>query len=308
MKNEKLNIPLSFLTYSGLVVVIMVIVLGSCANNPDQNTETKDSTDLSNIKDSFPKDMEIYYTLPTPDEVLDYIRSENFTFQPGLLSPLTNYNLFLDSRSQAMNLGIYATDLVYMSSFDNQRGVSDYFKVIRSLSDKIRISQVFDLPLVQRIERNLTNVDSLVSISNHSYVKIIDYLLENDRENTMLMLTSGAYIECLYLSINMVKTFSPENLIVQRISDQKVIFESLVSYISSNKDDATLKQTLAEVYEINNIFNEMQTVEVQKTTLKADTSGKLVLDGEVNVAITKEQFEKLKAKVIEVRSKITMNK
>ena len=214
--------------------------------------------------------------------MLDIIDKEKLAFNDELPLPTDRANQFLDSKSQALNLGVYIADLAYITLFQRQKEALTYFQVVYGLSDKLRISSAFDPSMLKRFEDNLNNFDSLKTLSDEALISITNYLSRNDKERVFALISIGGFIESLYLAFQIVDEYSEENEIIQRICDQKLI------------------------HPVRAVYNELvATPEATKVT--KNDKGMLIIKGGEKIGITKEQYNKLREATIRTRKKITEN-
>jgi hypothetical protein len=111
-----------------LAVSLLMALLG-CKNAPKQqqiNAKEKEVVGINNLQEM----QEIYYRFPSPDEMLDFIRGENLNFNDHILLPVASEDKYLDSRSQALNLGVYISDMAYIILFKRQKEALAYFQVV----------------------------------------------------------------------------------------------------------------------------------------------------------------------------------
>lgn len=289
------------LLYSTLILVILI----SCNRNR-QTTESQ-SIEEGVISTEQLEDMkEIYYRFPSPDEMLSFIDKEELNFDDDVLLPVQYARNYLDSKSQALNLGIYIADLAYITLFQRQKEALIYFQVVYGLSDKLRISSAFDPDLLQRIENNLNNPDSIKLYADEAMTDITDYLAQNEKEKTFTVISIGGFVESLYLAFNLTGDFDSDNLIVQRISDQKLVMENLINYSLDYAGDKNVAEVIEMLHPMRSVFNELTTTRI-KTTVEKSEDGTLIISGGEKITMTEEQFNKLKTTTFAVRKLITEN-
>jgi hypothetical protein len=287
-----------------LVTIIMATIFG-CKNNPKVNEPVKDVVQEIGI-DQMEEVKEIYYRFPSPDEMLSFINKEKLAFNNRYLHSVDKSKSFLDSRSQALNLGIYVADLAYITLFQRQKEVLDYFQVIYGLSDKLHIASAFDVNLMRRFENNLKNVDSLKTLTDVAITNITDYLVKNDKEKTFAIISIGGYIESLYLAFNIVGTYDEKNPFIQRISDQKLVLNNLINYSLVYSSDPNVSAAIKLLHPLRSCYNELVVTETE-TVVNKDKDGKLIISGGQKITITNEQYRKLKDVTFAIRKKITEN-
>lgn len=284
------------------------IVLDSCQNQGGNtgNGNVNDSIKTSAKDNAYIES--VYYRFPTPDEIFGFIKNEKLKFDPALLNPNSNVNKYLDSKSQTINLGIYISDLAYITMFESYTRSVEYYKSIHALSEKVRITSAYDLEVAKRIEKNLLNLDSLKSISIDSYSSMVEFLIMNSREKTLALIAAGAYVECFYIAFNLAGPFSKDNPMIVKIVDLKYAFENLYSYLQIYSDDETVKQVSEQFSKLNLLFSKMKEVSIGKTTVTQAKDGNLVLGGGTKLEMDKTLFEAMRNEVNNIRNQFAQYK
>jgi len=285
-------------------LISVIALITSCKSCDDETkiSEIEKEKIVNEFREMNKRVNEIHYRFPTPDEMFTFINNESLTFDKDLLNPSTNAEKYIDSKSLTINLGIYIADLGYITLFKKYKESVNYFDIIYEISEKLRVSTAFDKNIIKRIENNLKNVDSLKAISNDSYSYLIDYLVQNDKEKTFAVISMGAYIEFLFLTLNLIDTFDPNNETIQRIAEQKYVFDNLFSYFEEFKGDPIVDLLFDDVARLKTVIGKIGE-EKEKTTVSKTDDGKLILGGGSKIVINSEQFYELKEVSSEIRNK-----
>jgi hypothetical protein len=196
--------------------------------------------------------------------------------------------------------------MAYIILFQRQKEALIYFQVIYGLSDKLRISSAFEPAMMKRFENNLGNIDSLRTLSDAALTSIINYLARNDKERIFVLISIGGFIESLYLAFQVVDNFSEDNVIIQRICDQKLVLENLINYSLEFASDDHISSALGLIYPIRAVYNEL-TVVTEETHVNKDDQGRLVIKGGEKIRINQQQYDKLRELIVVTRKKITEN-
>jgi hypothetical protein len=285
--------------------IFLMIVIAGCKSNlkaPEPVTEEGKSLGFDQMEEM----KNIYYRFPSPDEMLSFIDKEKIKFNDRIVLPVENSKGFLDSKSQALNLGVYSADLAYITLFQRQKETLTYFQVVYGLSDKLRISSAFDVKLMERLEDNLKNPDSLKVLTNEAMTSITNYLVQNDKEKIFAMISIGGYVESLYLAFNIVGNYDEKNAIIQRISDQKLVLENLINYALIYAGDHNVAESIKILHPIRACYNELNATQ-EDTKVSRSKDGKLIISGGQKITISEEQYNKLKGITFTTRKNITEN-
>ena len=255
----------------------------------------------------------IYHLYPSPAEMLSIIDMAEMNFDGQLLFPVTKADQYLDTKSRTHMLGIYMADLAYAALFGRHEATLDYLEVVRSLAGEIRIDQAVDEKMIRKARNNVEYLDSLYTISNEAFMGILDFCERNERLNTVVMLSAGAFTESLYLAANLVDDYQEADYLLQHLADQKYTIDNFMSFAESvGKDDRNVASTIDDLKRIRQIYENIDPgsgeviVSASKDPVN-ELSKKLVIGSggeQSQPSMTRQEFEELKAAVIELRTKI----
>ncbi len=293
-----------------LVIAFSIVIVNSCKSD---NSQEKHKDNLvgfqttENLNDIDIRDeQEIYYRFPSAREMFLYINDEDFTYRTDLVNLPNNVDNYLDSKSKTLNLGVYLADLSYMTLFGKTGNLKKYMNAIAVLSEDLRLEIPYEKDIFIRINKNINNNDSIINIADEYYSKVIDYLMKNNKEKTLAVISIGGYIEGLYIAINLTDEFSKNSPVIQRIAEQKLSFENLKMFTYKFRNDRNASQSIIYLNKIMSVFNEFK-IEKQATKIKQYKTNSFVIEGGNSIIVTKEQYMKLKNVVTEIRMQIIEN-
>lgn len=299
MKRKKIIVGL-FCAATALIAVSC----GGDATNDDElnNVELPDSTETE-ITDEISMSME--YSVPTPNELFEIIKLQGGEQQTDLVNSLDNAENYLDNKSKSINFGVYSADVAYLSCFGIGVDFLKYFKQIEELGEELGISGAFDEEMMERIENNEGDSDSLFAVSNDSYYDSYLYLEENEKGVELSLIIVGGYVESLYIICNLVDEYSADDPVVKKIGDQKVVLENLIDFISEYAEDPAVADVIGDMMDLSDVFeNNMEFVESDASVSNSE-DGTLLLSGGGSFNMTEGAFNAIKAKANELREKYT---
>jgi hypothetical protein len=257
---------------------------------------------------------QIYHLYPSPAEMLSIIDMTEMTYDETLLNPVGAADKYLDTRSRSYILGVYMTDLAYAALFGRHEATLDYLETVKSLAEDIQIDKAVDDAMINKAKNNVEFLDSLYNISNEAFINILNYCEQNDRSNTVVMLSAGAFTESLYLAVHLIDDYGMAGQLLQHLADQKYTIDNFMTFAENVKgDDPNVASTIEDLKKIKNIYDGIQpgSGKVSVKTEKAeegDQPKKLVIGGSgenSQPSLTEEDFRKLREAVIELRTKMT---
>ena len=284
---------------------VMSLVMYSCSEAPapevkqpsaKENTGgSLDSTKLKQLK-------KIFFSIPSPVEMASVIEQNGYKFEASKLNPATNVDKYTGEIKQAVNLGIYGADLSYASIFDQKQVTLEYFAAAQKLSKNLGIQEAIDSKLIESMDKNQNNRDSMLNVITTAYADLTDYLKENQRVELSALMIAGGWIEALYIVTHYAADGRPE--LRQRIAEQKYALNDLLLYMEKFGDIERLKEIKADLVSINQLYLGI-TETPGKTTTTKEKDGTLVISGGPTLSIDDATLKAISAKAVELRNKYT---
>ena len=279
-------------------------ILTSCGNKTEEKKE--EIVDVADtIKATQFNISGELFSVPSPIQTALLIQKSGVTYDKSVLNASNKVNTFSTDYARSLNLGIYGADLGYVSLYNQTQDAIGYLGSVKQLADKLGISAAFDAATMGRIQKNMTNKDSMMVLVGIAYRSSDAYLKSNQRNDVSSLILTGGWIESLYFSTMAYKS-KPNNDIKYRIAEQKQTLTSLVKILGSNTSPEVVELTkelsdLAKVYE--GIQFKYTFVEPTTDTTKHVT----YIKSTTEVIVTAEQITQISDKIKQIRNKITNN-
>jgi hypothetical protein len=229
------------------IFIIIVIIASGCHGKSSKGTQTTnegvaaEETEIS--KDEVVREISDY-PLPTSFEVTKLLIDAGASYILDLCNKTDNVGKYISLKSKALNLGIYGADLSYAATYNQTQETMQYLETSSRLIDELQISTAFNQSLVDRVEANLDNVDSLINIISDSFYDSYKYLQENQQDKLSLLILSGSWIEALFITTQITTITKNNQQIIDIISDQKSTLNKLLEMLEPVKED----QIIVDVY------------------------------------------------------------
>ena len=287
---------------SFLVMVFTALFFTAC--NSDQNNQQDNSADTLEV-DSTNSEVvmqEVVYQIPSPDELFALIKNSGCKFRDDLLN--SEKNVYESKTAQELNLGIYGADLAYLAAFEKFQPSLKYFAKVKSMSDQIGLSTAIGSDMYNRLEKNISNSDSLLDITNNSYYNVVQKLEESGNGETLALLMTAGWIESIYISVNIVDKYAENNPTIQRIASQKVTFGNLMKNLEKYKENADIASQMKNLENLKNIYEKVQKEAVAINNNQATDTTKVVIGQKSKYIFSKELFESFKKEIVNLRTQI----
>jgi hypothetical protein len=286
-----------------LVVCCNGLVL-SCKSDRNRRSTEEFGNEASEVIEKIENIKKVYNLCPSPAEMLSIIEVGNMQFKTDILNPIRNADKYLDMRSLTINLGVYATDLAYTALFGRREETIDYLEKVQDIAEKIRITGTVNDRLIERAKNNVNYIDSLFNISNEAFINMIFFCEKNDRPSTIMLISTGAFIESLYLSSAMVDAYNARENMMQNLADQGYTLENLMTTSESDAADPNVAYALQILKPLKDLYDQFGD-SGGATTIKKESSGKLVIGGKSKKILNEQDFNKLKETITSIRQNIT---
>ena len=298
------------LLVSGRIFLLLFLMHGMVLTGCNRGTKSEGSGDFEASGTLDPETQEqlntakrIFYSLPSPLETAMLIKNAGATYNEELMNPTANSSKYITSKSKALNLGIYSTDLSYASLFDQSQATLDYIGAAKEMADGLNILDAIDEETVTQLEEQINNRDAIIDIISETLMNSSAFLKENELEGTASVVLVGGWIEGLYIATNLVNENDLEdNKLVERIVDQKLSLDIMVSLLESSPEDQDAQAVLEDVKALKTIFDKISIDQGEVTVVEDPETNVTTLKSESSIKITNRIFTELKTKVIEIRS------
>lgn len=298
-----------FRNYINIRILYIIIFTGlsfySCKNVSDkESAEIKSPSQEIDTSTVLLKFNNTIFTLPSPYQATYSVKKSNLEFERSILNPPDNVSNYSTNFQQSLNIGIYGTDLGYLNIYDQVPEVISYFTVIKKLSFELGIQNALQTNIIDKIEKNIDNQDSLLTYLTNTYKQFDSYLKNNNRKEIGALIVAGGWIESLYI-LSQGAVNSKNRQIINRIGEQKHPLDNLIEILSpyyyKSKEFSDLVDSLVDLaYEFDGIiYNytyEEPEIEINKKhTLVKSTS---------NVIISEYHLKTIANKISSIRNKI----
>jgi hypothetical protein len=292
-----------------LMITVALFFTGCSGGN--KNTSNEVAMDTTGLEQGIFEDIsnakQIFYSLPSPLESAQLIKSAGASYNEALLNSLNNAGKYTTNKSMALNLGSYITDLSYASLFDQAQTTIKYMEVAKKMADGLGITDAIDKETMNRLEENINNRDVILDIISETFMSSTAFLTENDRQPLATVSLIGGWVEGLYLSTQLIGDKNiKDNKIVDRIVDQKLSLDMVMKLIGTSKDNADIKEITPMMQQLKAVYDKI-TIKTTKIESVVDDKTKVTtLKSTSSSNINQEIFNELKETVKKIRTNFTL--
>ena len=265
--------------YGFLAIVFTGLVLFSCKTKPG-NQQKGTAIPLREMKKNEAVFEVTGYPLPTSFYITSMLEEAKAPYIFSISNSVDNVDHYFSHREKALNLGVFGADLCYAVTYMKAQQNLDHRNTSKRLQDEINILTTYHKSCCQRVEDNLNNEDSLITIISDSFYDTYDYLTRNQKDRTAILVMTGSWIEGIYIATQIGLTAGDNRKILDIVQEQRTSLSKLLEVMEPVREDE-------EVVDIYHALTELK---------------KLFGNDEEN--ITQKQFEKILEAVRSLRYKI----
>jgi hypothetical protein len=289
--------------FTWMVCCIGMLFTACQTGTDNHNAQPPVKASVDSLQQARIKELEkIFFSIPSPVEMSALIKEKGYSFDVAKLNAASNVDKYTGEAKQAVNLGIYGADLSYAAMFDQKQVTMEYFASAQKLAKQMGVDGALTSELIERLDGNQENRDSLLAIVSEAYADLNGYLKENQRVEVSALVVAGGWLEALYLSTIYAEDGNAE--MRQRIAEQKYALNNLVDYFEKFGDKETLKEMKADLLSLKEIYN-ASNENKGKTTTSTDASGKVTIGSTTTLTIEDATLKAIATKANELRTKYT---
>ena len=200
------------------------------------------------------------YPIPTSFIVTKMLNEAKAPYILSICNSNENVDNYFMQKEKALNLGVYGADLSYASTYNMKQETMLYLKASKRLTDEMEISTAFNTNYVERIESNIENGDSLISIISDSFYDTYDYLIANEKDKLAILVMAGSWIEGLYITSQIALTAGDNTKFLEIIAHQKNSLNTLLEVMDPVKDDADAEEIYSSLTELSKLYETIEEI------------------------------------------------
>jgi len=281
-----------------------LIAIGLASCGPSTSDKGKDS-DQFNQADTLKDQIgDLLNNMPSPSEIPYMLQTTGAEFNEGLVNPKDKADQYASiTNKAALNLGVYAADIGYLVSYDKTQEAIDYLNAAKSLADGLGVIGSFDLEVLNQFEKNISNKDSLSRLLDKTVKKTEDYLKDDNRNKLSAMIVTGSFIEGLYISTGLVKSY-PKDLLPD--DAKNLILTPLIRVVLDQKKSVsellTMLNAIEQAEPVTTIVADLKALEAQYAALNIEEQ---IKNNKANLVLSDKNLVEITNIVEKLRKYIT---
>lgn len=293
-----------------ILYLVAILLIGSACSSGDQKSIEEELSDdfqqETSEKPIVSKEAieDLIYSIPSPLEMTEMIRSSGAEFSDKMLNNTDNTKNYVNNHKKALNLGVYGADLGYMNIYEKTVSSISYIGAVKGLADDLKVGQFFDFNILKRLASSSQNIDSLLYITTTGFNQMDGYLRDNNRGNISALILTGTWLEGIYIASQVAKGGNKD--VIERIGEQKVTLDNLILILSAYEKTKPMEELIGNLERLKTEFDQVTITYTYAEPEPVEIDGVLVLEDNStsNIEITDETFNNITNLVSEIRSQI----
>jgi hypothetical protein len=288
-----------------LLTLLIMIGIISCGQQSSKDESTDNSEAFEQAESEVKEQIEsVVYDIPSPSEIPFLLEATGAEFNESLINDIgkiASYELTNDKA--ALNLGVYATDIGYLVSYEKVQEALNYMSSTKSLADHLGVSAAINLSLLERFEGNLADKDSLAFILNEAIGETDQFLKDDNRSRMAALLITGSFLEGMYISTELVKTY-PKDILPE--DSRNLVLTPLIRVILEQEKSLTDLLTVLETVEQAQPVGDLkgQLIELQELFVALNIDEQ-IKNNQSNLVLSDSTLSSITTKVNAIRTMIT---
>ncbi|WP_343605021.1 hypothetical protein [Fluviicola sp.] len=281
----------------------VVLLISSCGTEEEKKPEISQEVTDPNSSLNAKFDDKIF-SIPSPMQMALLLEESKAPYNEYLLNDLGKVDDYTSEYKKALNLGIYGTDLGYVSIYKQNSTALKYLSTIEKLTSKLGLEGAFDKDFMTRFEKNSTNKDSMMVIVSDAFKKSDNFLKSNNRKSVSALILVGGWIESMYIACNINKEHANDQ-ILDRIAEQTETLNTIVALLSDYNKKGAWDELIKDMKDLKFYFDQISIkYEFYQpvTNAKAKTT---TLRHKTVVTIDSNVLNFINQKIESIRSKVT---
>lgn len=215
-------------------LIIAAVLVGCGGSSSEKEKKAAEQAAFEEAEKKITSDLNtVIHDLPSPTEVPYLLQATGADYNPELVNTLDRLPRYETNEDEsALNLGVYATDMGYLLSYEKISESREYMNACRKLAENLGVASVFDVKTMEEFQGNLNNPDSLNDILSRAIVEAEERLESADRVSIAALILTGSFIEGLYLAVKVIETY-PTDILDE--ANRNLILEPLVKVVLDQK-------------------------------------------------------------------------
>ncbi|MGP8216450.1 MAG: hypothetical protein ACLQQ4_12845 [Bacteroidia bacterium] len=199
----------------------------------------------------------MFNNLPSALKVMQLFKKSGSRYAVDIPNDPTLVSKYSTKQAQAINLGIYTQDLSFAGLFNQKDDASFFLESANKLAGSLGIPDAFNENIINRIESNMANSDSLLAIILSDFWTTDTYLKKSDRQEVSAYLVSGGWVEGMYIAAQLEAKTNNQD-IANEMARQKISLDDLAEMLQTYPASQNMTTLIGQIKKIQDVYSGVQ--------------------------------------------------
>jgi hypothetical protein len=249
--------------FTGFILPLLIIsfsCLSSCTSCKDRAAaKQQKKAEKEEVKVISGQIESNVYPLPTSAEIIRMLTDLEVGYMFGICNPVENSKKYFQRSERAINIGVFGADLSYATLYNQEQEVYNYLDAIKSLSNELNMSKIYNQDIYTKIKQNRDSKDTLVEVLKNSFHDTYAYLSENDQQPLALLVVGGAWVEGMYLTTHVSEAAYQVAGISKVLLEQKKSFYTFLEITQPYLNEAIVSDFVKKMDPVKKVYEGLGT-------------------------------------------------
>ncbi len=243
------------------------------------------------------------FSIPSPVQTAYLIKGLDLEFDESLGNDPDNVNNYISEHQQALNLGIYSSDLGYSALYNQKNNTLSYLSSLQVLTNELGLDIAFTDDFLKKFEENADNDKIMIQLMSDAFKTADNFLKSANRKSTSALILTGGWIESLYIACKL-NAKNPNGTIRKRIGEQKQTVETIIDILTEYNPEGVNDDLIASMHSLSETFNRVN-ISYEYVAPETDEENKITtLHNQTEVSIDDDVLSEIIAKIESIRLSI----
>lgn len=282
---------------------VSMYVLSSCGSGGSSDDSANDkAAEFDKAKSLGEEIKDITYKIPPPCEIPYLLMQTGAEYNQSLLNSREKLDVYSAQPDKAaLNLGVYAADIGYLSSYEKTQESIEYLESCKRLAEDLGVTNSFDPEMLKQFEIQIGNKDSLCILLNKA-IEDTDKYLKGGQSKLGALMVTGSFVESLHLATGIIASY-PKNAFKdnkQKISVLTPLMQIVVNQRASVAEVSKMLKSVDQSGPVTQILSDLDKLEAAYVKLDWENqlkSGNATFTDDTLSGVTKV-IDKLRADIV----------
>lgn len=284
-----------------LALAVAVCLMATSCNNDSKSKVNKDIDIETNLANDLNKAKQVFYALPSPIETAYLIQSTGVSYNMDLANSTEKADSYVTTMQKALNFGVYGADLSYASLFNQTQTTIQYMATAKKLAEELGIMDFVQKDILERVENNINERDSLMEIITDGFTTANEYLKDAGRSEVAALIVAGGWLEGLYLATSLSELAVDNSRLIDLVIDQRLSLSILLKLMGNYKDIENVNVVYGWLNDLQDTYDRIKTMSSEVKT-ESTENGKTNISSNTDVFINDVLFKAICQKADSIRT------